>query len=59
MVSDWMASELRNKIEDDKTHEPNWYEPEFYFHPVTGTSHLCVIGPDGTALAMTGSLNDG
>jgi len=59
MTSDWMASDIRHRLDDDKTHEVNWYDPSFQLTQEAGTSHLSIIGPDGTALAMTSTINYG
>ncbi|MCI4381370.1 hypothetical protein PGIGA_G00250740 [Pangasianodon gigas] len=57
MTSDYFADNIRSKISDDSTQPENYYEPE-YFNPENhGTAHLSIIAEDGSAVAVTSSIN--
>ena len=53
------ADATRERIIDDVTHPVEYYNPSV--HTVmadSGTSHLCIVGPDGEAVSVTATIND-
>ena len=57
LTSSEYASEIRQKIDDDVTHDVMYYEPTFDYVPDQGTIHLNVLAADGSAVAMSGTIN--
>jgi len=57
MTSEWMAQEMRARIDDDQTHEVEYYDPAFQLNKESGTSHLSILGPNGDAVSMTSTVN--
>ncbi|OLY84814.1 Gamma-glutamyltranspeptidase 1 [Smittium mucronatum] len=51
------ASEVREKITDDKTHGFKYYEPEHDIDVDHGTTHLSVLDKDDMAVSLTSSIN--
>ena len=60
MLLNSTANLMRSKIQDNTTHDPNYYlEPMVYSPPSDyGTSHLCVLAPNGDAVAATSTVNN-
>ncbi|KAM4709711.1 glutathione hydrolase 1 proenzyme isoform 1-T2 [Discoglossus pictus] len=57
LTSNYFAEALRQKITDNTTHPPEYYEPTFYTPDSHGTAHLSVIDEDGCAVAATSTIN--
>ncbi|XP_070573060.1 glutathione hydrolase 1 proenzyme-like [Ptychodera flava] len=57
MTSPEYAASLRDKINDNQTHDYLYYGPDFYLKDDTGTSHLCAVDADGNAVAVTSTIN--
>ncbi len=51
------GDEIRRKIDDSKTQPLEYYEPAFELVDDHGTHHLSVLAPDGSAVAMTSTVN--
>ena len=60
MLMSSTADEMRARIQDNTTHNPDYYiEPEvFDILSDYGTSHLCVLAPNGDAVAATSTINN-
>lgn len=48
---------VRNRITDNRTHSPTYYEPMFGTRADFGTTHMSVISPDGDVVSWTSSIN--
>ncbi|MCJ8735470.1 hypothetical protein PDJAM_G00247530 [Pangasius djambal] len=57
MTSDYFADNIRSKISDVSTQPESYYEPEYYNPENHGTAHLSIIAEDGSAVAVTSSIN--
>jgi len=57
MTADWFANHLRERIDDDKTHPVEYYEPDFQLPDDGGTSHLSIYAENGDAVSMTSTIN--
>ncbi|XP_063066863.1 glutathione hydrolase 1 proenzyme-like [Engraulis encrasicolus] len=57
ITSDSLASLFRSKIMDDTTQPEDYYEPEYYVADDHGTSHVSFIAEDGSAVAVTSTIN--
>ena len=57
LTSEDYTQGIRLKIDDDVTHDVDYYEPTFDYVPDKGTVHLNVLAPDGSAVAMSGTIN--
>jgi len=51
------ANIIANNITDDRTHSPEYYNPEYDVKPDYGTSHTSVLDRDGIAVAVTSTVN--
>ena len=60
MLSKNTASDMKSRITDSTTHEPQYYVyPLIASAPALhGTSHLCVLAENGDAVAATSTVND-
>jgi len=57
LTSPEYADMIRSRIDDNITHDIPYYDPTFDFTPDHGTTHLNVLGPDGSAVAITSTIN--
>ncbi|XP_023664352.2 glutathione hydrolase 1 proenzyme-like [Paramormyrops kingsleyae] len=57
MTSEKFAENLRNKITDNTTHRESYYGPDYYVPSSQGTAQLSVVAEDGSAVAVTSSIN--
>ena len=57
MTSPEYAEMIRGRIDDSTTHNVSYYGPTFDYHPDHGTTHLNVMAQDGSAVAMTSTIN--
>ena len=48
---------IRARIDDATTHDIPYYDPLFDFDPDHGTTHLNVLARDGSAVAITSTIN--
>ncbi|KAG2015512.1 lincomycin-condensing protein lmbA [Coprinopsis cinerea AmutBmut pab1-1] len=51
------AHEIRKNLTDDRTHPPNYYQPEYDIITDHGTSHTSVVDKSGMAVALTSTVN--
>ncbi|EGO25825.1 hypothetical protein SERLADRAFT_388352 [Serpula lacrymans var. lacrymans S7.9] len=51
------ADEISTNITDDRTHPPEYYNPEFDVKVDHGTSHTSTIDKDGMAVSLTSTVN--
>jgi len=52
-LGDW----LRQKIQDNKTHENVSYYAESFSDADYGTTHMAVLAPNGDAVSVTTTIN--
>ena len=57
MTSPEYGEYIRSRINDTHTQDVEYYEPSFDLELNAGTAHLSVFGPDGSAVAMTSTIN--
>ena len=57
LTSDDYVSSIKGKINDSFTQDVNYYGPSFEFNDA-GTAHLSVVAPDGSAVAITATINN-
>jgi gamma-glutamyltranspeptidase/glutathione hydrolase/leukotriene-C4 hydrolase len=51
------ANSIVPNITDDRTHPPEYYNPEYSVHTDHGTSHSSIVDKDSMAVAITSSIN--
>lgn len=51
------ADEIRKRIDDNMTHEPEYYGEHFGTPEDHGTAHIAVLAPNGDAVSATGTIN--
>lgn len=57
IMSKSFAEETLKKIDDDRTHSFMYYGPEFAHQDDHGTTHLSVVDSEGSAVALTTTVN--
>lgn len=57
MIGDEHARQCRNRINDSRTFEPYYYNLLYALPQDSGTSHLSVIDQQGSAVALTTTVN--
>ena len=57
MTTEWMAADMKSRIDDNVTHDVEYYDPAFQLNTEAGTSHLSILGPNGDAVSMTSTVN--
>lgn len=57
LTSEEYVDSIRARIDDATTHGVQYYDPSFDFDPDYGTTHLSVLAQDGSAVAMTSTVN--
>jgi len=57
LTSDLYAETVRREMHMDHTHGVKYYKPKFYNVDDSGTSHMNVIAADGSAVALTSTIN--
>lgn len=57
LTSPEYAAMIRDRIDDSTTHDIPYYNPTLDFVPDHGTTHLNVLAKDGSAVAMTSTIN--
>ncbi|CEP11108.1 hypothetical protein [Parasitella parasitica] len=57
VISKEWADLVRKNITDDETHNAEYYQPHFAGNDPHGTMHLSVVDRDGSAVALTSTIN--
>ena len=57
LTSAGYAESTREKVDDNQTFDFEHYEPDFVQEDHAGTSHASFLGPDGSAVAITSTIN--
>ena len=60
MLMNSTADDMRSRIQDNTTFDPSYYTEPLVFEVLSdyGTSHLCVLAPNGDAVAATSTINN-
>jgi len=59
LTSAEFADYIRSRININRTFPPYYYNPAYDTSVIeNGTTHLSVLAPDGTAVAVTSSINN-
>ncbi|KAF5354305.1 hypothetical protein D9756_007190 [Leucocoprinus leucothites] len=58
MASKEYAYEIFRNITDDRTHPPEYYNPEFFVPTDHGTYHTSVVDRNGMAVSLTSTVNN-
>lgn len=60
MLNSSTADYMRSRIKDNTTHNSSYYMDPMVFRILSdyGTSHLCVLAPNGDAVAATSTINE-
>ncbi|KAI8909590.1 gamma-glutamyltranspeptidase [Gorgonomyces haynaldii] len=48
---------VRSKVNDDKTFDPKYYDPEFQVKDTPGTMHISILTANGEAVTLTSTVN--
>ncbi|KAG5645211.1 hypothetical protein DXG03_006729 [Asterophora parasitica] len=51
------ADEIAKNITDDRTHLPDYYNPEYDLPTDHGTSHTAIVDKDGMSVSLTSTVN--
>ncbi|XP_071503260.1 glutathione hydrolase 1 proenzyme-like [Diadema antillarum] len=57
MTSQTYADGLRARINDDRTYNYTYYDPEFQIVNDGGTSHISIVDQEGNAASVTSTIN--
>jgi len=57
LTSEEYIESIRARINDSTTHGVPYYDPSFDYEPDRGTTHLNVLAQDGSAVALTSTVN--
>ncbi|XP_072163900.1 glutathione hydrolase 1 proenzyme-like [Diadema setosum] len=57
MTSQTYADSLRARINDDRTYNYTYYDPEFQIVNDGGTSHISIVDQEGNAASVTSTIN--
>jgi len=57
MLNQRLGERLRQKIQDDQTHNDVSYYAEYFSLADYGTTHISVLAENGNAVAVTSSIN--
>ena len=57
LTSPGFAEHIRSRISDGRTYDIWHYDPVYANRPESGTTHLSLYGPGGSAVAATSTVN--
>ena len=57
MTSSEVGDEIRAQIDDEKTHDTEYYGPTFYDAVKPGTAHFCLVDGEGNVVSVTSTVN--